>query len=165
MPKGQRPFHQMDGGMTLVEVVLAMALVTVFSASALSAYMMNQTYATLSIYNSHANRINQRQAEILLVTNYHHITSDSLISYDHMVTPASTGDDFSEVENRYSPKEFTSRPGHQWTTNLAAIVAYETVTDVRDKVSYKEIELHTYWNFNGKYMTNSLTVARAKDSL
>lgn len=150
-------------GITLVEVVLAVSLVTVFCASALSAFLMNQAYSSLSIYNAQANRLNQTIAETVLATNYSGLTNFAVTNYDFVISRRDPGPEFENPMPVRGGKEFRTRPGQGWVTNLTATVAFETEVAVDEKGTYREAAIRTYWFFNGKFMTNSLTLARADD--
>ncbi len=152
-------------GITLVEVVLAISLVTVFCASALSAFLMNQAYSSLSIYNSQADRINRDIAETVLNTSYNGLESFSVTNYDFHIFPRDHGPEFNNQDQSLAAfKTFRTRPeAQEWRTNIAATVAFESLVDVKDQGTYREAVVRTFWYFNGKYMTNQIKVARADD--
>lgn len=152
-------------GITLVEVVLAISLVTVFCASALSAFLMNQAYSSLSIFNSQADRINRDIAETVLNTNYSGLQTFSVTNYDFNLSRRDDGPEFNGQNNDSGVfKIFRTRlEGEEWRTNLVATVAFESMVNIKDLGIYREAEIRTFWFFNGKYMTNNLKVARADD--
>jgi len=151
-------------GISLVEVVLAVCLVTVFCASALTALLMSQVYSSLSIFNSQANRINRNIAETVLSTNYERVVTTVYTNYDFSLMVKTSDPEFQGQSNVTGSKTFRTRQtGGEWMTNIAAAVAFETVVNVKDLGAYREADIHTYWFYHGRYMTNSLAVARADD--
>ncbi|MDZ4816385.1 MAG: prepilin-type N-terminal cleavage/methylation domain-containing protein [Verrucomicrobiota bacterium] len=149
-------------GLTLTEVIISLAVMVIFSVSAISAFIVNQKSALISIYNTEANRYMQETLDVINQTNFSAVANFSATNYSINLDALSPT---LPVAGSTGFKTFQTRPGSEWKTNVNSSVAYETMVNVSNTGAYKRAEVFIYWRYLDRFMTNRTVVLKANDNV
>lgn len=151
-------FDPRQAGVTLTEVVISLAVMAAFSASAISAFIINQKSSLVGAYNSEANRILHRYVQMVQSTNYSSLNTQVYTNYNE----SSIGGE--GAMSAGAIRTFRTRPGVEWRTNLQGALAYETILNVSESNTFKKVEITVYWECMGRFMTNRTSLMRARNN-